>query len=194
MSFQKQSYCLQVHTHLFEKCLRLPLWPKIFSSDFVCVTLFAAKIGPPSAVYVRPVDGLLEVSISYPLTSTNTSMKDLVNDMDFIVEYWKDPLQSRVGTSVFCFSKLITVELLQYILWHLSFPPSVLSDVWRVNNNKCKGGRWSGWWWLPWCQVAVVTSYFVYLLSSVLWTMKQQLTDHSPYIHKHTRTESLLVS
>ncbi|MCJ8732184.1 hypothetical protein PDJAM_G00208320 [Pangasius djambal] len=48
-----------------------------------------AVIGPPSAVNITPVNGLLQVAISDPLTITNGSMKEWLPNMYYFIQYWK---------------------------------------------------------------------------------------------------------
>ncbi|XP_036396856.1 interferon alpha/beta receptor 1a-like [Megalops cyprinoides] len=49
-----------------------------------------AELGPPSKVEVTAVKGLLQIWISDPLTSSNTSMKDtLVPDLYYLIQFWK---------------------------------------------------------------------------------------------------------
>lgn len=56
----------------------------------------AAAIGPPSTVKVTPVNSLLEVVISDPLTITNSSMKEYVPNMYYFIEYWKKSSSTQV--------------------------------------------------------------------------------------------------
>ncbi|KAF5903286.1 interferon alpha/beta receptor 1b-like [Clarias magur] len=48
-----------------------------------------AAIGPPSALSVTPVSGLLQVAMTDPLTTTNCSMKEYLPNMYYIIQYWK---------------------------------------------------------------------------------------------------------
>ncbi|XP_049341349.1 interleukin-10 receptor subunit beta [Astyanax mexicanus] len=72
-----------------------------------------AAIGPPSAVEVKPVKGMLEVAISDPLTSENTSMKDWVKDLQYIVQYWKDPLEMQKKKQLVITTNLVTLPDLE---------------------------------------------------------------------------------
>ncbi|KAJ8282235.1 hypothetical protein COCON_G00047540 [Conger conger] len=49
-----------------------------------------AHLGPPSKVVVIPGIRLLEVQISDPLTSKNTSMKETYPELYYLIMYWKD--------------------------------------------------------------------------------------------------------
>ncbi|KAF4086706.1 hypothetical protein AMELA_G00087390 [Ameiurus melas] len=48
-----------------------------------------AVLGPPSAVNVTLVNGLLQVAISDPQTITNGSMKEYLPNMYYFIQYWK---------------------------------------------------------------------------------------------------------
>ncbi|XP_029980880.1 interferon alpha/beta receptor 1b-like [Sphaeramia orbicularis] len=48
-----------------------------------------AAVGPPSKVDVDVIGGDLEVYISDPLTSQNTSMKDIIDKLYFHIMYWE---------------------------------------------------------------------------------------------------------
>ncbi|KAJ8352562.1 hypothetical protein SKAU_G00240380 [Synaphobranchus kaupii] len=49
-----------------------------------------ANLGPPSKVEAIPGIRLLEVRISDPLTSKNTSMKEIYTELYYLIMYWKD--------------------------------------------------------------------------------------------------------
>nr|XP_046260155.1 interleukin-10 receptor subunit beta [Scatophagus argus] len=49
-----------------------------------------ADVGPPSRVDLAPAGGLLDVIIKDPLSSTNTSMKELIQDLYYQIVYWED--------------------------------------------------------------------------------------------------------
>lgn len=72
-----------------------------------------AAIGPPSAVEVTPVKGMLEVSISDPLSSKNTSMKEWVKELQYIVQYWKDPLEMQKMKELSVTTNLVTLPDLE---------------------------------------------------------------------------------
>ncbi|KAF7709860.1 interferon alpha/beta receptor 1a-like [Silurus meridionalis] len=48
-----------------------------------------AVIGPPSSVNITPVDGLLQVDILDPRSYTNGSMRELLPNMYYFIQYWK---------------------------------------------------------------------------------------------------------
>ncbi|KAG9329705.1 hypothetical protein JZ751_030022, partial [Albula glossodonta] len=54
-----------------------------------------AHLGPPSRVEVISGPELLEVRVSDPLTSRNTSMKDFYPDLYYLIQYWKHAQVSR---------------------------------------------------------------------------------------------------
>lgn len=50
-----------------------------------------AAIGPPSKVRLAAAISTLDIFITDPLTSSNTSMKDVINDLKFQILYWEEP-------------------------------------------------------------------------------------------------------
>ncbi|TKS66814.1 Interferon alpha/beta receptor 1a [Collichthys lucidus] len=48
-----------------------------------------AAVGPPSKVELSVAEGFLEISISDPLTNTNTSMKDKLRELYYHIVYWE---------------------------------------------------------------------------------------------------------
>ncbi|XP_015219079.1 interferon alpha/beta receptor 1a-like [Lepisosteus oculatus] len=56
-----------------------------------------ADLGPPSKVEVTSVRGMLEVKLTDPMTTDNTSMRDKVRDLTYLIEYQKDESQSKVS-------------------------------------------------------------------------------------------------
>lgn len=50
-----------------------------------------AAIGPPSKVRLAAAIGTLDIFISDPVTSSNTSMKDVIKDLKFKLLYWEEP-------------------------------------------------------------------------------------------------------
>lgn len=60
-----------------------------FHKKHLIFDLLAAVIGPPSAVNVTPVNGLLQIVITDPLSITNGSMKEWLPNMYYFIQYWK---------------------------------------------------------------------------------------------------------
>nr|CAJ01691.1 class II cytokine receptor 5 [Danio rerio] len=54
-----------------------------------------AALGPPSSVTLRSVRGVLEMVMADPLSSTNESMKTLVQDMYYLIQYWRQADDTR---------------------------------------------------------------------------------------------------
>ncbi|XP_059417329.1 interferon alpha/beta receptor 1a-like isoform X1 [Carassius carassius] len=59
-----------------------------------------AALGPPSSVKLTSIKGHLEINITDPLTSTNQSMKTLLdNNLSYLIQYWRrseDPQKAEV--------------------------------------------------------------------------------------------------
>ncbi|XP_036417777.1 interferon alpha/beta receptor 1a-like isoform X2 [Colossoma macropomum] len=77
-----------------------------------------AAIGPPSAVVVSPVKGLLQVAISDPLTNKNASMKMLLQHMYYYIQYWKDPLEIQKPSSLRTTNNLVILPDLESRTWY----------------------------------------------------------------------------
>lgn len=57
----------------------------------------SAVLGPPSQVAVSPAGSVLDVFISDPLTSSNSSMRDITPDLYYRIIYWEGPAHLQVG-------------------------------------------------------------------------------------------------
>lgn len=67
--------------------------------SLVSLLLLLAAIGPPTKVELAVTGGHLDVSISAPVTSTNTSMMELLPDMYYTIIYWEQSTDKQVGTA-----------------------------------------------------------------------------------------------
>ncbi|XP_022609662.1 interferon alpha/beta receptor 1b-like [Seriola dumerili] len=70
-------------------------------SDWVQLEFFPDKdaaVGPPANVDLAPAGSDLDVSISDPLTSTNSSMKDLLPYMYYNILYWERSAETQIQT------------------------------------------------------------------------------------------------
>lgn len=61
------------------------------------ILFFTAFLGPPSAVSVTPVNGLLQIAITDPLSNTNGSMKQWLPKMYYLIQYWGKKSKTQVG-------------------------------------------------------------------------------------------------
>ncbi|XP_047670705.1 interferon alpha/beta receptor 1a-like [Tachysurus fulvidraco] len=77
-----------------------------------------AVIGPPSAVNVTPVKGLLQVVITDPLTFTNSSMKDLLPNLYYIIEYWKKSSSAEKSNNLTSANNLVILPGLESWTWY----------------------------------------------------------------------------
>ncbi|KAI4903469.1 hypothetical protein NFI96_029698 [Prochilodus magdalenae] len=77
-----------------------------------------AAIGPPSAVVLSPVKGLLQVAISDPVSHRNASMKDLAQDMYYVIQYWKEPLETQTPDNLTTRNNLVILPDLESWTWY----------------------------------------------------------------------------
>ncbi|KAK3543339.1 hypothetical protein QTP70_018067 [Hemibagrus guttatus] len=79
-----------------------------------------AVIGPPSAVNVTPVKGLLQVEITDPLTFSNGSMKEHLPNMYYFIEYWKksSSTQKPIYNNLTSANNLVILPELESWTWY----------------------------------------------------------------------------
>ncbi|KAM9486680.1 interferon alpha/beta receptor 1b-like isoform 2-T2 [Clarias gariepinus] len=78
-----------------------------------------AAIGPPSALNVTPVSGLLQVTITDPLTIKNSSMKEYLPNMYYLIEYWKrSPLTEKPHNNITTTNNLVILPDLESWTWY----------------------------------------------------------------------------
>uniref|UniRef100_A0A672RHD9 Interleukin 10 receptor, beta n=1 Tax=Sinocyclocheilus grahami TaxID=75366 RepID=A0A672RHD9_SINGR len=57
-----------------------------------------AALGPPSSLKLSSIKGDLEIIITDPLSSTNQSMKTLLNDrLSYLIQYWRRSAEPQVS-------------------------------------------------------------------------------------------------
>lgn len=78
------------------------VWCLSQKSCFVIVSplLLPAAVGPPSKVDLAPAGSDLDVFISDPLTSTNSSMKEKLDQMYYLILYSERSGDTQVGDSL----------------------------------------------------------------------------------------------
>uniref|UniRef100_A0A3Q3XGK5 Uncharacterized protein n=1 Tax=Mola mola TaxID=94237 RepID=A0A3Q3XGK5_MOLML len=64
-----------------------------------------AALGPPSRVVLYPAGSVLDVHISDPLTSTNSSMREIRSELYYHIVYWKGPAVHNLS----CQTNLVTL-------------------------------------------------------------------------------------
>lgn len=57
----------------------------------------AATLGPPSQVVLSPAGSLLDLHIKDPQTSFNSSMRELLPELEYRIAYWEGPAHLQVG-------------------------------------------------------------------------------------------------
>ncbi|XP_029348802.1 interferon alpha/beta receptor 1b-like isoform X2 [Echeneis naucrates] len=79
-----------------------------------------ADLGPPSKVHLIPAENNLDVVISDPLTSTNSTMKDLLGDLYYHILYWERSADSQpIRTQTFNSSaNVVTLPNLKAWTWY----------------------------------------------------------------------------
>ncbi|TSM60584.1 Interferon alpha/beta receptor 1a [Bagarius yarrelli] len=77
-----------------------------------------AAIGPPLAVNVTPVKGLLQVMISDPLTFSNGSMKELLPNLYYFIVYWKMSSSTPKCNNITSANKLVILPVLESWTWY----------------------------------------------------------------------------
>ncbi|XP_076854553.1 interferon alpha/beta receptor 1b-like [Brachyhypopomus gauderio] len=76
-----------------------------------------AGLGPPSRVDVTSIDGHLHVSISDPVSSTNSSMRELHPNLSYLTQYWKRSSQMQLK-SLQHESNLVTLPEVENWTWY----------------------------------------------------------------------------
>lgn len=99
-------FCLTVFTvclHLaFKELVEVVVVnaPSSCSGCDTCSFFLSAALGPPSQVAVSPAGSVLDISISDPLTSSNSSMRDITPDLYYRIIYWEGPAHLQVGLKI----------------------------------------------------------------------------------------------
>ncbi|XP_062861627.1 interleukin-10 receptor subunit beta [Trichomycterus rosablanca] len=77
-----------------------------------------ALLGPPSAVSVTPVNGLLQVAITDPLSNTNGSMKEWLPRMYYLIQYWEKNSKTQTPNELKTSYNLVILPNLESWTWH----------------------------------------------------------------------------
>ncbi|XP_078119147.1 interferon alpha/beta receptor 1b-like isoform X1 [Sander vitreus] len=76
-----------------------------------------AAVGPPSRVDLSPAGSGLDIIISDPLTSTNSSMKDHIEDLYYHILYWERSVDTQAVETQMLASKATVVTLSDLKAW-----------------------------------------------------------------------------
>ncbi|XP_066542796.1 interleukin-10 receptor subunit beta isoform X2 [Hoplias malabaricus] len=101
--------------------LRVRAQNKSVSSSWVEVEFcpdINAVLGPPSAVNISAIKGLLQVNITDPLSNANTSMKEWVQDMYYVIQYWKESSQMEKPNYLTTKNNLVIIPELDTWTWY----------------------------------------------------------------------------
>ncbi|XP_075873050.1 interferon alpha/beta receptor 1b-like isoform X2 [Nelusetta ayraudi] len=131
-----------------------------------------AALGPPGQVVLTPAGSLLDLHIKDPVTSFNSSMRDLVPELFYLISYWEGPahlqewLQSSPqqrpplappagGVMVLnSSSNLVTLPGLRSWTWYCVSVRSVASFHSKISSGTaplCRKTEGTTSWWIIFC-------------------------------------------
>ncbi|XP_039506278.1 interleukin-10 receptor subunit beta isoform X1 [Pimephales promelas] len=90
-------------------------------SDWTSITFCPDKdadLGPPSSVKLTSGEGDLEIAIDDPLTSNNESMRTLVQDMQYVIQYWRRPEGYQTAEVLKTQNNVVTLSALDRWTWY----------------------------------------------------------------------------
>ncbi|KAA0716063.1 Interferon alpha/beta receptor 1a [Triplophysa tibetana] len=95
-----------------------------------------AAIGPPSSVQLNSIIDGLEIIVADPLDNTNQSMKELVQNMNYLIQYWKKHEDVQKADFLSTKDNVVTLSKLEKWTWYCvivqtrcKFNSSVYSDT-----------------------------------------------------------------
>ncbi|KAI7809097.1 interleukin-10 receptor subunit beta [Triplophysa rosa] len=77
-----------------------------------------AAIGPPSSVQLNSIIDGLEIIVADPLDNTNQSMKDLVQNMNYLIQYWKKHEDVQKADILWTKNNFVTLSELEKWTWY----------------------------------------------------------------------------
>nr|UYQ90453.1 cytokine receptor family B5 [Larimichthys crocea] len=121
-----------------------------------------AAVGPPSKVELSVAEGFLEISISDPLTNTNTSMKDKLRELYYHIVYWEGSPGIQASAQTLDSKKtLVTLSNLKSWTWYCVMVQS-RSDFYNKTSSftspQCMQTTGAVQWW----------QIFLYFMGSLL--------------------------
>ncbi|KAM6978594.1 interferon alpha/beta receptor 1b-like isoform 2-T2 [Tautogolabrus adspersus] len=151
-----------------------------------------ADLGPPSKVDLGPAGGDLDVFISDPLTSTNTSMRPLQEDLYYHILYWEKSEDTQVlrTRSVNSSANMLTLSGLKSWTWYC-VSIQTCYDFYNKYSSFTKPLCMQTQGTLPWWQItlyflASLLVFFVLMLSVLcgsFWCYKTVKYTLYPPIH-----------
>ncbi|CAJ1078867.1 interleukin-10 receptor subunit beta isoform X2 [Xyrichtys novacula] len=123
-----------------------------------------ADVGPPSKVELSPAGSDLDVNITDPLTSNNTSMREHLSDLQYKILYWEHSEDAQVlkHHEVVSSANLVTLPSLKSWTWYCVMVQTRGDDYYNKSSRftppLCKQTEGP----LPWWQI------LLYFLASLL--------------------------
>ncbi|KAL1277344.1 hypothetical protein QQF64_024017 [Cirrhinus molitorella] len=77
-----------------------------------------AALGPPSSVKLKSVKGGLEVNITDPLSSNNQSMKTLLKNLSYLIQYWRRSEGPQTAKDLETKNNVVTLTDLDRQTWY----------------------------------------------------------------------------
>ncbi|XP_069544453.1 interleukin-10 receptor subunit beta [Brachyistius frenatus] len=77
-----------------------------------------AAVGPPSRVVLTPAGSDLDVVISDPLSSANTSMREHIPELNYLIMYWERSAQGPTTQTLISKVNMVTLPSLKSWTWY----------------------------------------------------------------------------
>lgn len=161
-----------------------------------------AALGPPSSVKLNSVKDGLEIIIADPLDNTNQSMKELVQNMNYLIQYWKKHEDVQKAAILWTNNNVVTLsELEKWTLYCVRIQSRCefynKSSVYSDTHCTQTGGKITDLWIFLYFLVSLVLCFLLVLVLLIgsyktYKTLKSIIYPPIPlplYIQEHRATD-----